>query len=154
MLKKIDPKHIAKTVSIEDPAIDEEATGKENLEKFEDTHNIKLLKFKEGEHPTIFHCKNIGGSDQAEIQEQHYKIDMPDISKIKNPKDIKNIKPKAKIEKTTSMMLKYFYSGIKKYEEGGTVHDIETDMFPLHIMMELGSFVMNRATLGDDEKND
>jgi len=153
MLKKLDPKHIFKTVSLLDPAIDKKATGEKNLKKFEDTYELKLLKMKEGVEPTLFHIKNIGGSRQAEIQEEHYKIDMPDISELKNPKDIKNIKPTAKVEKTTTMLLKFFYAGCKKYQEGKDIFDVTEDLFEMGVAVELGSFIMGRTTMGDDEKN-
>ena len=58
-LNKIDPTKFYKTCSILDPSIDKEATGDENLVEFSKNHNMEVLKFKEGEHPTVFRIKNI-----------------------------------------------------------------------------------------------
>lgn len=141
-LQKIDPSKTIKTVSVLDPAIDKENS---DIDKFEKTHNLEYLKFLKGEHPTYFLIKNVSTTEQASIQEAHYEIELPDA-------DEKDAKPKIKQKNQSEMMIKYFIAGCDKYEEEGKEFACHPDMFPFAVVQEIGSFVMVRTALGDDEK--
>jgi len=150
MLKKIDPTKEIKTVSIMDSSIDKEATGEENLKKFEDSHDLALLKFKEGDEPTYFIIKNIDPEAQLEIQEAHYVVEMPELKEGMKKEDIK---PKITQKNTSKMMLTYFRSGCSEIEEAGVRSKIDIKELPLSVIQEIGGFIMIRSSLGDDEKN-
>jgi hypothetical protein len=156
-LSKIDPKKVFKTCSILDPAIDKEATGEKNMKEFEESYNMSLLKFKDGEFPTIFHIMNILSSDEAKIKQEHLKIDFPELDnssedEIKAMKP-KNLKPVVRQINTQEMMVKYFKSAVQVYEENGQVFPCEVDVFPYTVVQEIGSIVMMRTQIGDDLKN-
>ena len=106
-LKRLNPKSITKICSVQDSAIDQEATGKENFDKFTETHELGLLKFVAGKFPTLFHVCNVSPENEAEIQEDHYVIEMPDIENLKG-EALKNAKPKVKQVKQQQMFMKYF----------------------------------------------
>jgi len=141
-LTKIDPKKVLKTVSIMDSAIDKENS---DLDKFEKTHNIEYLKFVDGEEPTYFLVKNVPSTQQAAIQEAHYEVELPD------PEE-KDGKPKIKQKNQSEMLIKYFRAGCEKYEEGGKGFPCDPDTFGFSVVQEIGSFIMLRTALGDDEK--
>lgn len=156
-LSKVDPSKIFKTCSILDPAIDKEATGEGNMKKFEDNYNIKLLKFKQDDFPTIFHIANILSSDEAKIKQDHLKIEFPELENasqetLKTIK-LKEIKPKVTQVNSQEMMIKYFNNGVMKYEENGTEFECNADNFSYSITQEIGSLIMIRSQLGDDLKN-
>ena len=141
-LVKIDPKKVVKTVSAMDSAIDKENS---DMEKFEKTHDVKYLKFLADQQPTFFLVKSILATLQAAIQEEHYTVIMPD------PKD-KDAKPKMESKNQSEMLIKYFQHGCEKYEEGGKEFPCSPDLFPFSIVQEMGSYIMLRTALGDDEK--
>lgn len=153
-LTKIDPKKVFKTVSLQDPAIDREATGEEKMGEFENSYDMSLLKFKEGEHPTIFHIRNLVSSDEARIKQAHQIVEFPDLDpeKLKGS-DLKKIRPKIMQKDQQEMMIKYFNSAVSAYEENGKVESCNADLFPFSIVQEIGSLVMLRTELGDDLKN-
>jgi len=156
-LNKIDPKKVLKTCSTLDPAIDQEATGKEGLKNFEESYDMKFLKFKEGEFPTIFHIMNILSSDEAKIKQDHLKIEFPELKDateetIKNIK-VKDMKPTIKQVDSQEMMVKYFNSGISVYEEDKIMFPCNANVFPYTIVQEIGSLIMMRTQIGDDLKN-
>lgn len=135
-------------VSLEDGAIDKENS---DITKYQDTYDMKHLKFKTGESPTIFHVKNMTEEDQAEIQDAHYKIKMPD-QKMLHGEELKNAKPTIETVDQTKMILKYFYKCVEVFEEDGKEQKLEKGMFPFTIVQELGSQVMVRTMMGDEEK--
>lgn len=156
-LSKIDPQKKFKTCSILDPAIDKEATGEENLNKFSESYDISLLKFKQDEFPTVFHIMNILSSDEAKIKQDHLKIEFPELEKadqqaLQNIK-IKEMKPKISQVKTQEMMIKYFNAAINTYEENSQNFSCNSDLFPYAVVQEIGALVMMRTQLGDDLKN-
>jgi len=148
MLERIDPKKVIKTVSSQDPSIDTEAS---DMDKFEKTHNISYLKFKEGETPTYFILKNVMTLDQAKIQQEHYKIKMPDTSKL-HGKELAEAKPTIEQVGQSEMMIKYFSAACEEIEENGTKFAVEPNMFSFAIIQEIGGFIMVRTAVGDDEK--
>ena len=151
-LKRLNPKSIVKICSAQDTAIDKEATGEENYGKFAETHNMSLLKFVEGKLPTIFHTQNISPEDEAEIQEDHYLVEMPDTSKLKG-EALKKAKPTIKQVKQQQMFMKYFKSGVKCVEDEGKVEEIfNPSEWPLSIQQEIGGYVMLKSALGEEEK--
>jgi len=141
-IEKIDPKKVRKIVSIQDEAIDKEAS---DMDKYEKTYNLDYVKIKEGAMPTYFLVKNVTSSAQAEIQEEHFQVELPD------PED-KDGKPQIKQLKQTEMLIKYFKHGCSSYEENGKVEKCDVDLFPFSIVQEIGGFVMLRTAVGDDEK--
>lgn len=145
-IAKIDPEKKIKTVSAEDSAIDVENS---DMDKFEKTHNMDYLKFKAGEKPTYFLIGNLTSSQQAEIQEEHYKVKMPTPEELKLNKDAK---PTIEQKGQTQMLIKYFNYGCQAYEEEGKSHPCNADMFPFNVVQEIASFIMVRTALGDDEK--
>lgn len=149
MLKKINPNEVFKTVSMLDSAIDKENS---DMEAFEEDHKMEHLKFKEGEEPTIFNISNILTTVQSEIQEEHYKVELPSITKDMSEEQVKNLKPQIKQVKQNEMLMKYFKMGVKTFEEGGKEYPANPDIFPFAVVQELGSFVMLRTALGENEK--
>ena len=145
-IAKIDPKKKIRTVSAEDDAIDKENS---DMEKFEKTHNIEYLQFKKDVEPTYFMIGNLTSSQQAEIQEKHYEVVMPTPEQLKADKDAK---PMIKQSNQTQMLIKYFEYGCQSYEESKKDHPCNADTFPFPIVQELGSYIMVRTALGDDEK--
>jgi len=151
-LKRLNPNSIFKICSTQDPAIDKEATGEENLTKYSETHDIALLKFVEGKLPTIFHVKNISPEDEAEIQEDHYVIQMPDLDKLEGEK-LKKAKPSVKQVKQQQMFMKYFKAGVKHIEDDGKIEPTFTPgEWPLSIQQEIGGYIMIKSALGAEEK--
>ena len=148
MLKKIDPKAIVKTVSQFDEAID---TENSDMDKFEKTHNVEYLKFKEGEEPTYFLISNVMTTDQAKIQQEHYKVSMPDTSQM-HGEELANAKPTIEQVGQSEMMLKYFSAGCKFIEEEGKQSKSDVNVFPFTVIQEIGGFIMLRTAIGDDEK--
>ncbi len=142
MLQKIDPKKVVKTVSAMDGAIDKENS---NMENFEKTHDLKYVKFLKDEKPTYFLIKNVATTIQAQLQEDHYEVVLP------NPED-KDGKPTIKQKNQTEMLIKYFREGCEEYEEDKKKFTCDPDVFPFSIVQEIGSFIMLRTALGDDEK--
>lgn len=156
-LNKIDPTKIFKTCSLMDPSIDIEATGKEQMKQFEESYDMKYLKFKAGDFPTIFHIQNILSSDEAKIKQDHMKIEFPELDN-KTEEEMKSInisevKPKFKQVNSQEMLVKYFNSAISMAEENNQTFPCSADMFPYTVVQELGSLVMMRTQLGDDLKN-
>lgn len=149
-LQKIDPTKIFKTCSTLDPAIDKEATGKEGMENFEKSYDMKFLKFKEGEFPTIFHIKNILSSDEAKIKQAHMKITFPEANG--ELKGIKLVDNKPKIEQVNSqeMLVKYFNDSVDNAEENGVVFPLKADNISFTIVQEIGTLVMLRTQLGEN----
>ena len=156
-LSKIDPKKIFKTCSVLDPAIDKEATGKENMAKFEESYDIKLLKFKPNEHPTIFHIMNVLSTDEAKIKQAHMKIEFPELANKSQGElekmDTTKLKPKIEQINSQEMMIKYFTSAIQVYEENEQTFPCDVDVFPYTVVQEMGALVMMRTQVGDDLKN-
>ena len=151
-LKRLKPNAITKICSSQDSAIDEEATGDENLTKFNETHDMDLLKFKDGAHPTVFHVSNITPEDEAEIQEDHYVVEMPDLENM-SAEEKKKAKPKVKQVKQQQMFMKYFKAGVAKIEDDGKIEEtVNCSEWPLSIQQEIGGFIMLRSALGDTEK--
>lgn len=149
-LQKIDPTKIFKTCSTLDPAIDKDATGEKGIEEFEKSYDMKNLKFKEGEFPTIFHIKNILSSDEAKIKQDHMRITFPE----KNNGELKSIKVsemKPKIEQINSqeMLIKYFNSSIDNAEENLIIFPLKADNVPFSIVQEIGTLIMLRTQLGE-----
>ena len=151
-LKKVNLNSIFKTISIQDSAIDREATGEDNLKKFEDCHEMNLLKLKEDEKPTFFLINNITPEDQLEIQEEHYKIVMPEFTQEMSKEEMKKIKPTMKQEKPGQMLIKYFKAGCKKIEENGVISECNANDWPLSVLQEIGGLIMTRSVIGDEEK--
>ena len=156
-LSKIDPTKIFKTCSTLDPAIDKKSTGEKALEKFEESYDMKHLKFKEKEFPTIFHIMNVLSSDEAAIKQEHLKIEFPELDnateeELKNIK-VKELKPKIQQIKSQEMMIKYFNTAITVYEEDSKEFPCDADIFPYTIVQEIGALVMMRTQVGDDLKN-
>lgn len=151
-IKKLDLSAELKIVSIQDSAICKETTSEENLKTYEESHDMSLLSLKKGEHPTYFVIKNIGPELQLEIQEEHYKVKMPTISKEMTKEEIKKAKPTMEQNKPGQMLLKYFKAGCHTYEEEGKKFPCKVDDFPLSILQEIGGFIMSRSILGDEEK--
>lgn len=148
MLKKIDPTLEIKTVSSQDPAIDIENS---DMEKFEKTHDLKFVKFIEGEEPTYFLIKNVMPTVQARIQQDHYKISMPDTSKL-HGKELAEAKPTIEQVGQSEMMIKYFEAGCAQIEELGKKSPATADLFDFIILQEIGGYIMVRTAVGDDEK--
>lgn len=148
MLKKIDPKATIKTVSQFDDAID---TENSDMDKFEKTHDVKYLKFKEGELPTYFIISNVMTTDQAKIQQEHYKISMPDTSNM-HGEELANAKPTIEQVGQSEMMIKYFSAGCKFIEESGKQEHADANVYPFTIIQEIGGYIMLRTAIGDDEK--
>ncbi len=153
-LNKFDPKLEFRLVSVLDPAIDQKNS---DMKAFEQDHDIDVLKFVEGEHPTIFIIKNILSSAQAEINEAHIKVELPDdldlsTLDINDPEALKKIKPKVKREKQTEMMMKYFNQCCSEYEENGKRTPCSADTFSLPIVQEIGTIAMVRAQLGEQKR--
>lgn len=161
-LGKIDPKSVFKTCSTLDPAIDNEATGEEGIKQFEESYNMKFLKFKENEHPTVFHIMNILSTDEAKIKQDHLKIEFPELEDaseqtLKTVK-VKELKPKITQVKSQEMMIKYFNNAISVYSEKDKAGKDQSfpcnaDIFPYTIVQEMGSLVMMRTQVGEDLKN-
>ena len=151
-LKRLNPNSVTKICSAQDPAINIEATGEENMTKFSETHNMSLLQFITGKVPTIFHVKNISPEDEAEIQEDHYIVEMPDLEKLKG-EALKKAKPKVKQVKQQQMFMKYFKAGVKHIEENGKIEEtFNPSEWPLSIQQEIGGHLMLRSALGEEEK--
>ena len=148
MLKKIKKNDVIKIVSLEDPSINLE---KSNIEKYDETLDIKHLAFNEGETPTYFLVGNISEGTQAAIQDKHYQIEFPDQKKLHGDA-LKDAKPQIKTVEQTQMILTYFYAACKQYEEEGKVFDMEEGIFPFRVIQELGAAIMTRTALGDEEK--
>lgn len=156
-LNKIDPTKVFKTCSLLDPAIDAEATGKEGMKNFEESYDMKHLKFKAGEFPTIFHIQNVLSSDEAKIKQDHMKIEFPEMEN-KTQEEMKSIKlaevkPRFKQVNSQEMLVKYFNSAICVAEEDSKTFPCNADMFPYTVVQEMGSLVMMRTQVGDDLKN-
>lgn len=136
-----------------DPAIDTEATGQENLKKFKKNFDMSLLKFKKDDFPTIFHIKNILGDEQAELQEEHYQVEMPEVKEGVTAAELALMKPTVKQIKTQSMIIKYFRKGVVAYEENNEVtKEFDHNIFPPIVQTELGAFILSRSQLGGEEK--
>ena len=148
MLERIDPKKVIKTVCSQDPAID---LDNSDMESFEKTHDLKFLKFKQGEEPTYFIIKNVMTMDQARIQQEHYKIKMPDTSKL-HGKELAEAKPQIEQVGQSEMMIKYFECGCEEIEEAGKKSKVDPNMFPFSVIQEIGGYIMVRTAVGDDEK--
>ena len=153
-LSKFDPKSEFRLVSSLDPAIDQEASDMKGYGK---DYDFSLLKFKEGEHPTIFIVKNILSSAQAEINEAHIRVELPDDIDlaeldVNDDEAMKKLKPKIVREKQTQMMMKYFNKCCSEYEEDGKRFPCSADTFSLAIVQEIGTIAMIRAQLGEQKR--
>lgn len=156
-LNKIDPVKVFKTCSAQDPAIDIEVTGKDGMKEFEESYEMKHLKFKEGEFPTILHIQNILSSGEAKIKQEHMKVEFPQLDN-KSPDQLKSIniselKPKVKQVKSSEMMVKYFNAAISVAEEDGKTFPCSADMFAFSVVQEIGSIILMRTQVGEDLKN-
>lgn len=156
-LNKINPTAIIKVCSTLDGAIDIEAMGDKAWEKYQDTYDFDLLKFKEGEVPTILLVKNILSSEEAKIKQDHLKIEFPELANasadtLKNI-DLKSVKPIVKQVDSQEMIIKYFNYGISHYEEGKDKFECNANVFPYNIVQEIGAFILTRTQLGDNLKN-
>lgn len=149
-LQKIDPTKIFKTCSVLDPAIDKEATGEEGMASFEKSYDMKFLKFKEGEFPTIFHIKNILSSDEAKIKQAHLKITFPEIKGELKGAKIGEVKPKVEQVNSQEMLVKYFNDAIDCAEENNVIFPIKADNISFTIVQEIGTLVMLRTQLGEN----
>ena len=148
-IAKIDPKQTIKIVSVLDDAID---TEKSNMENYEENYDLKDLKFLEGQFPTYFIIKNILSTSQVIIQQDHLKVELPDIKPGQrlSKDDVKKVKVKQVDQ--GQMLIKYFKEGCQKYEEEGKQFDCDPDLFSSQIIQEIGSFIMLRSSLGDKRK--
>lgn len=156
-IKRIDPNKIIKVCSLTDDAIDQEAMGQEAWEKYIDTYDFSLLKFKEGSQPTIFLMKNLLSTEEAKIKQDHIKVTFPEIAD-KTPDelkkiDMKNLRPKVEQVNYNEMLVKYFDYTVTHFEEGNTKEPASASMFPFSVVQELGSLALTRSQLGDELKN-
>lgn len=149
-VSKFNPESEFKVVSTMDGAIDQENS---DLEKYQENRDMKHIKFKEGEVPTYFILKNVVSSEQANIQEEHFKVEMPEIDPQemakKSKEELDQIRPTIKRERQTEMMIKWFNKACQHYEENGKRHPCNSDMFGLAIVQEIGSVAMMRASMGE-----
>lgn len=149
-VSKFNPKSEFKVLSVTDGAIDKENS---DLEKFQEDHDMKHIKLKDGEVPTYFILKNVVSSEQADIQEEHFKVELPDLDPEKmatmSKEELSKIRPKIKREKQTQMMIKWFNKACGEYEEAGKRYPCNSDMFGLTVVQEIGSVAMMRASLGE-----
>ena len=148
MLKLLDPNEEVKMVSISDPAIDFE---KSDLEAYSEKRDLSLLKFKEGCTPTFFFIKNLLHSDEAEILDEHYKINYPDQKKL-HGKALSEAKPEIELVKHSNMVIKYFYFACKKFQHEGKIREMKEGLIPFGVVQELGSAVFTRSQLSQEEK--
>ena len=159
-LAKFDPEKEFELISVFDEAIDKKAS---DMKAYEKDHDIKVLKFVEGEHPTIFIVKNILSSAQAEINEAHIRVELPDDLNlaeldVNDEEAMKKIKPKVIREKQTQMMMKYFNQCCKEYQEWDEKQEKDVrypcsaDTFSLAIIQEIGTIAMVRAQLGEQKR--
>lgn len=150
-IKFIDPKAVTKIVSMSDDAIDKENS---DLVLYQETYDIKHLKFIEGEKPTYFMIGNIGSTDLVQIQQDHYVTEMPKLAPGE-VLDMKTFKPKITPVKTGEMLVKYFRHGVKKIiteNQELIMSDDLLDTIPSIVLQEIGAFIMQRSFLNDSKK--
>jgi len=144
-IKLIDPNAVVRLISIQDEAVDLENS---DVKAYGNTLNLKHIKFLEGMTPTFFLTKNINPITQAEINEVHYQF-----TPVGNDKTTgKPLPPQVDVVSRGSMMVKYFTEGVKQIEENGVARDFVIAEIPGPIIQEIGSYVMTRSNLGDDQK--
>lgn len=144
MIKRIDPKAVAKVVSVSDDAIDLEGS---NVKAYAESLDLSFLKFKEGIKPTFFLLKNLGARRQAELKNKYYAIKPPEMGA-----DGKLTKAQVEIKDQTNMLLEYFESCISQVEEDGKVTSITLDEVDFLTVQEVGGYAMLYATIGDKLK--
>jgi len=140
VIKRTDPKAIFKFISVQDPAIDEEAS---DLKAYGTSFDLTHLKFKTGMTPTVFLAKNLTAPEKAEINDAHYQFTQGE--KPGEP-------PKIKVVKQGLMMVRYFETAVKSIEEDGKTVAVSVDEFPAAVVQEIGAYVMRRASVEEDEK--
>ena len=108
-IKLLDPQIVVKVVSLTDDAIDRQNC---DMVEYSKNYDVSLLKFVEGESPTYFYIKNVLSTELVEIQQDHYKTEIPEITPGMTQDQIKNSKIKVTPVKTGEMLVKYFKAAI------------------------------------------
>ena len=76
-IKFIDPNVTRKIVSMSDEAINKTEC---DMVEYQRTYDFNMLKFHEGQQPTIFIIKNLPSPKLVEIQQDHYVTELPQIA--------------------------------------------------------------------------
>lgn len=145
-IKLLDPQSVIKVVSVTDDAIDRENC---DMVEYSREYDISLLKYLPNEAATFFHIKNVLSTELVEIQQDHYKTEIPEITPGMTHEQIKNSKIKVTPVKTGEMLVKYFRSGVESIEMNGVKTPMTEDLLnriPPQIIQEIGSFIMLRST--------
>ena len=135
-----------------DEAIDKE---KSDINEYASSYDTKHLVFKEGETPTYFIVNNVGSTELVEIQQDHFKTELPQMVAGMTAAAMKNMKVKVVQVKTGEMLVKYFKAGCKKYKDGTTEVEIDDevlDTIPPMVIQEIGSYIMGRSILTESKK--
>lgn len=151
-IKLLDPQSEIKIVSITDDAIDKENS---DLVEYSKNYDVSLLKFFPDIVPTFFSIKNVMSTELVQIQQDHYKAEIPEITPGMTPEELKNTKIKVTPVKTGEMLVKYFKYGVDSMIDGSTVTKLTDDIInriPPHIIQEIGSFIMMRSMPSSSKK--
>lgn len=142
-LRRLDPKAVFKLVSVTDEAVDME---KSDLPAYARTGDMKHVAIKDGEKPTVFHCRQIDPITMAEIDAEHIKFVM------QPKKDGKEQPPIVKTVNNASRLVKIFRASLLHIEEEGKDVKVQWDEFPSEVSQEIGSYVNVLMQLGHLEK--
>lgn len=148
-LKRIDPNEVLKVVSIKDDAIDLE---KSDIKAYESDRDYKKhLVFKEGMQPTLLLVKNIGTKKNKELTSGHFEWIPQGTNEDGTPKPAK-----VDMKDQEGLVIKYFESAVSEVEDFDNGNWVKKktnpDEWPPFVVAEIGSFVMIRTSLGDDQK--
>lgn len=58
-----------------DPAIDAEAMSQDDVRRFRDTGDVALLRYLEGEQPTVFYCRRLRVSEMQSVKATNSEAD-------------------------------------------------------------------------------
>lgn len=115
--------------------------GKTRYELYTENFDTSVLKFKEGDKPTIFVIRPLVNRDLIELQEKHFVAAMPNV-----PPQMKN---------QNAYFLDVFNKvivGIKN--EDGSIQKINDSNVGMMIAVGIGALAVLKANLGDNLKND
>lgn len=147
-VKRLNPKTTIKIVSQYDSALDLPPSTVEGEEspawkEFVESFDLSVLKFKDGEEPSIFHVRPLLNTEMAEINEKYVHVD--------------TAKKKVELKRYTSMLLEMFDIGCVGMEEKDAegkikLVQIKSDEIPYRDATSLGSLVSILTNLGERSK--
>lgn len=155
-IKKVDPKAVFKVVTAFDDAIlfeteeelaalktkgkdGKEIQGPTRMDKYLESMDYTVLKFKEDSKPTIFHVRCLLANELAEINQKYQKYDV--------------INKKVEFTDRNKMMLEIFDRGVIGMENSeGKLEKVLSNDLEYPVGVDLGSIISLITTLGKNLK--